>query len=136
SGDGGLTWQTLAQLPTEITTYTDRQTFLGENLYRLRYGYSDGRTETYITSQRVEWSPAEGRWFDAWYDKTQESIHIQLFDEGKGGYVNLYTMEGRLLRTLPIEPSPFLTAVGFPIQAPGTYLIEYRGQSIAVPVVR
>ncbi|MEN2993632.1 MAG: hypothetical protein ABDH91_08800 [Bacteroidia bacterium] len=136
SGDGGLTWQTLAQLPVEITTYIDRQPFIGENLYRLRYGYSDGRTETYIASKRVEWSPAEGRWFDAWYDKVQESLHIQLFDNGAGGEIRLYTIEGRLLQALPIEPSPFLTAMGFSITTPGTYVVVYRGQSIVVPVVK
>ncbi|MEN3040545.1 MAG: CUB domain-containing protein [Bacteroidia bacterium] len=136
SGDGGLTWQTLAQLPVEITTYTDRQPFIGENLYRLRYGYADGRTETYITSQRVEWSPAEGRWFNAWYDKTQESIHIQLFDQGMGGEVRLYTIDGRLIKTLPVEPSPFLSAVGFSILNPGTYIVSYREQNIAVPVMK
>ncbi|MCX8112200.1 MAG: hypothetical protein N3E49_03245 [Bacteroidia bacterium] len=136
SGDGGLTWQTLAQLPVEITTYVDAQPFIGENLYRLRYAYTDGRTETYITSQRIEWTPAEGRWFDAWYDRTQESIHVQLFDGGQGGELRLYTIDGRLLMVLPVEPSPFLTAVGFPITASGTYLVSYRGQSVAVPVGR
>ncbi|MCS6896164.1 MAG: hypothetical protein NZZ60_08490, partial [Bacteroidia bacterium] len=136
SGDGGLTWQTLAQLPTEITTYTDRQPFIGENLYRLRYGYSDGRTETYITSQRVEWTPAEGRWFSAWYAKEQESIHIQLFDGGVGGQIRLHTIDGRLIQTLSIEPSPFLTAMGFAITTPGTYIVTYREQSIVVPVIK
>ncbi|MDW8134850.1 MAG: hypothetical protein RMJ66_07250 [Bacteroidia bacterium] len=136
SGDGGLTWQTLAQLPTEITNYVDRSPFIGENLYRLRYGYADGRTETYITSQRVEWSPAEGRWFSAWYDADQQSIHIQLHDGGQGGEISLYTIDGRLVKVIPIQSSPFLTAMGFPITTPGTYLLVYRGQSIVVPVTQ
>ncbi|MCX7980431.1 MAG: hypothetical protein N3A68_05240 [Bacteroidia bacterium] len=136
SGDGGQTWQTLAQLPLEITTYLDRQPFVGENLYRLRFGYEDGRTSTYLTTQRVEWAPAEGRAFSAWYDPAQESIHIQLFDQGVGGEVRLYTIDGRLLHVLPLEPSPFLSAVGFPIPQPGTYIVTYGGHSITVPVVR
>ncbi|MCS7298327.1 MAG: hypothetical protein NZ611_08980, partial [Bacteroidia bacterium] len=71
-----------------------------------------------------------------WYDRTQESIHVQLFDGGQGGELRLYTIDGRLLMVLPVEPSPFLTAVGFPITASGTYLVSYRGQSVAVPVGR
>lgn len=136
SGDGGQTWQTLVQLPLDITTYLDRQPFVGENLYRLRFGYEDGRTSTYLTTQRVEWTPASGRTFSAWYDPTQESIHIQIFDQGQGGPVHLYTIDGRLLHVLPLEPSPFLSAVGFPITQPGTYIVTYGGHSIAVPVVR
>lgn len=136
SVDGGLTWQTLAQLPAEITTYLDRQPALGENLYRLRYGLENGQTHTYITSQRVEWSPEEGRAFSAWYDAAQEAIHIQFHDYGQGGEIALYTVEGRLLRKFAVEPSPFLSAMGFPIEGPGTYIVTYRGQSIAVPVVR
>lgn len=136
SVDGGQTWQTLAQLPTEITTYLDRQPFLGENIYRLRYGFEDGRTESYITSQRVEWSPAEGRAFSAWYDAAQEAIHVQFHDYGHGGDIELYTIDGRLLRKFAVEPSPFLSAMGFPTEVPGTYVVRYGGQAIAVPVVR
>mgnify|MGYP000017642454 CR=1 FL=1 len=136
SGDGGQSWQTIAQLPTEITTYMDRSPFVGENLYRLRYGYEDGRTEVYLKPQRVEWYPAAGSPFTAWYDASQESIHLQIFDQGRSGPIELYTLDGRLVRRLEVESSPFLTAMGFVVKDPGVYVVRYGGLSVVVPVVK
>ena len=133
--DEGQTWTTLATLPASMSSYIDPQPVLGVNGYRLRYQYEDGSHEVYVKPAWVEWHSSYGAPFRAWWRADQDALHIEIFDNGLGGAVEVYTVDGRLLKTIAIEPNPFLTAVGIPELPAGTYLVRYGGitQAIVVP---
>ncbi len=133
--DQAQTWTTVATLPAEVHTYIDPAPVVGINGYRLRYQYEDGTHEVYIKPAWVEWHSSYGTPFRAWWRADQEALHIEIFDQGLAGAVEIYTVDGRLLKTIPIEPNPFITAVGVPHLPAGTYLIRYGGltQAVAVP---
>jgi len=134
--DEGQTWTTLATLPASMSNYIDPQPVLGVNGYRLRYQYEDGSHEVYVKPAWVEWHSSYGTPFRAWWRADQDALHIEIFDNGLGGAVEVYTVDGRLLKTIAIEPNPFLTAVGIPELPAGTYLVRYGGITQAVVVPR
>jgi len=134
--DEGQTWTTLATLPASMSSYIDPQPVLGVNGYRLRYQYEDGSHEVYVKPAWVEWHSSYGTPFRAWWRTDQEALHIQIFDNGLSGAVEVYTVDGRLLKTIAIEPNPFLTAVGIPELPAGTYLVRYGSITQAVVVPR
>jgi len=134
--DEGQTWTTLATLPASMSSYIDPQPVLGVNGYRLRYQYEDGSHDVYVKPAWVEWHSSYGTPFRAWWRADQEALHVQIFDNGLGGVVEVYTVDGRLLKTIAIEPNPFLTAVGIPELPAGTYLVRYGGITQAVVVPR
>jgi hypothetical protein len=134
--DEGQTWTTLATLPASMSSYIDPQPVLGVNGYRLRYQYEDGSHEVYVKPAWVEWHSSYGTPFRAWWRTDQEALHIQIFDNGLSGAVEVYTVDGRLLKTIAVEPNPFLTAVGIPELPAGTYLVRYGGITQAVVVPR
>jgi len=133
--DEGQTWTTLAILPASMSSYIDPQPVLGVNGYRLRYQYEDGSHEVYVKPAWVEWHSSYGTPFRAWWRADQDVLHIEIFDNGLGGAVEVYTVDGRLLKKIAIEPNPFLTAVGIPELPAGTYLVRYGDitQAIVVP---
>lgn len=134
--DEGQTWTTLATLPASMSSYIDPQPVLGVNGYRLRYQYEDGSHEVYVKPAWVEWHSSYGTPFRAWWRADQDALHIEIFDNGLGGAVEVYTVDGRLLKTIAIESNPFLTAVGIPELPAGTYLVRYGGITQAVVVPR
>ena len=134
--DEGQTWTTLATLPASMSSYIDPQPILGVNGYRLRYQYEDGSHEVYVKPAWVEWHSSYGTPFRAWWRADQDALHIEIFDNGLGGAVEVYTVDGRLLKTIAIEPNPFLTAVGIPELPAGTYLVRYGSITQAVVVPR
>lgn len=134
--DEGQTWTTLATLPASMSSYIDPQPVLGVNGYRLRYQYEDGSHEVYVKPAWVEWHSSYGTPFRAWWRADQDALHIEIFDNGLGGAVEVYTVDGRLLKTIAIEPNPFLTAVGIPELPAGTYLVRYGSITQAVVVPR
>lgn len=133
--DQGQTWVTIATLPAEIQNYIDPSPVIGINGYRLRYQYEDGTHEVYVKPAWVEWHSSYGTPFRAWWRTDQNALHIEIFDHGLSGDVQIYTVDGRLLKTIPIEPNPFLTAVGVPELPAGTYLVRYGNltQAVIVP---
>ena len=134
--DEGQTWITLATLPAFMNSYIDPQPVLGVNGYRLRYQYEDGSHEVYVKPAWIEWHSSYGTPFRAWWRTDQDALHIEIFDNGLGGAVEVYTVDGRLLKTIAIEPNPFLTAVGIPELPAGTYLVRYGDITQAVVVPR
>jgi hypothetical protein len=106
------------------------------NGYRLRYQYEDGSHEVYVKPAWVEWHSSYGTPFRAWWRADQDALHIEIFDNGLGGAVEVYTVDGRLLRKIPVEPSPFISAVGLPGLSAGTYLVRYGDLTQAVVVPR
>jgi hypothetical protein len=134
--DEGQTWTTIATLPASVGNYIDPQPVLGVNGYRLRYQYEDGSHEVYVKPAWVEWHSSYGTPFRAWWRADQDALHIEIFDNGLGGAVEVYTVDGRLLRKIPVDPSPFISAVGLPGLSAGTYLVRYGDLTQAVVVPR
>ncbi len=135
SVDEGKTWVTIGQVPAELTSFTDPAPVLGTNGYRLRYQYEDGSHEVYIKPAWIEWQSEYGTPFRAWWRSDLEALHVEIFDHGLGRQLEVYTVDGRLIKTVPFEPTPFLSSVGIPDLAAGTYLVRYNGltQAVAVP---
>ncbi len=102
--DNGHTWVPIAQLPAEVANYVDPTPVVGTNGYRLRYQYEDGSHEVYVKPAWVEWHSSYGTPFRAWYKADQEALHVEIFDNGLAGAVELYTVDGRLLKRIPVEP--------------------------------
>jgi hypothetical protein len=134
--DEGQTWTTIATLPASMSSYIDPQPVLGVNGYRLRYQYGDGSHEVYVKPAWVEWHSSYGAPFRAWWRADQDALHIEIFDNGLGGAVEVYTVDGRLLRKIPVDPNPFISAVGLPGLSAGTYLVRYGDLTQAVVVPR
>jgi hypothetical protein len=134
--DNGHTWVPIAQLPAEVANYVDPTPVVGTNGYRLRYQYEDGSHEVYVKPAWVEWHSSYGTPFRAWYKADQEALHVEIFDNGLAGAVELYTVDGRLLKRIPVEPSPFISAVGVPGLGAGTYMVRYGDLTQAVVVPR
>ena len=134
--DEGQTRTTIAQLPAEANNYIDPSPVIGINGYRLRYQYEDGPHEVYVKPAWVEWHSPYGTHFRAWWRTDQNALHIEIFDNGLGGDVQVYTVDGRLVKKIAVEPNPFLTAVGIPEMPAGTYLVRYGDLTQAVIVPR
>lgn len=135
SVDEGKTWTTIGQVPAELTSFVDPAPVLGINGYRLRYQYEDGSHEVYIKPAWVEWQSEYGAPFRAWWRSDLEALHIELFDHGLNQQLALYTVDGRLIKTISLDPSPFLSSVGIPDLPAGTYLVWYGGltQAVVIP---